>query len=354
MGVEFVRRGELLLGSGEVFWEGLGDIARGEILERAGDDGLEAEAVEGGAVGIARPDVAHGGDDDAAFSEGFFVSDGLVFSGAALLGIGVGGGEDVEVIGGATEAVVELVLCMAPLRREAAHDGVLAGADSDSEGMLRAVAGALVGITRDGFAGPGIDLDDLTEIFSTPAEADHFIVVIPAGEGVVCGVDGKDATACADVGGEVFAELLGPIGAIVVEDDGIVLREVDGPFLPVSVTLGGAVFLEFLEAGLGFFVGGEDFGAFGAGLAGSLREAGVGGGGDGGLEAAGGIEGGAEGLGGADPVVVIAAIDDEDAELGGGGFFFGSRGPKKCGQCGDEGEEEGLHGVRVREDWGES
>ena len=78
---------------------------------------------------------------------------------------------------------------------------------------------------------------------------------------------------------------------------------------------GGFLGVPLLHRGVEGFLRGGVTGLRAAGL--GLGEAG-GRGGDGHGEATGGLEGGLAGFGRADPVVVVAAVEDEDADLVGG------------------------------------
>src|SRR5262245_38118365 len=149
-------------------------------------------------------------------------------AGAAFGWIGEGGGEDVHVLAWAAELVVELVVDVQPLAGHAAGDGVIGVSYGDLKGVLWAVVAATAfGIVADDLAGV-VEIDVGAAFFGTAApaaEADHFVVLGPAREGVVGGVDAGEAAAGLHVIDEGVLGFLGPVGAVVVGDDDVVVLE---------------------------------------------------------------------------------------------------------------------------------
>jgi len=128
----------------------------------------------------------------------------LVRAGAAHVGAGVGGGEDVA---GHVVQVYELVVQLVPLHEvgEAGGDRVLVVHDAHQELVEVAVAGALA-----------------------PQQADHLLVLDPAGEGVVGGVQDDQPRARGNGGLEVGARGVAPLRAIVVAEDQVIARQPGG------------------------------------------------------------------------------------------------------------------------------
>ena len=251
-------------------------------------------------------------------------------------------------VGRTAHAVVEFIGGVQPLRRQTLQDGVGGVAGLEREGVLGAVTRAealgldlLVGLgDRDGLAGGVVDGHALPEGRAAPAHADHLVEVLPAREGVVGRVDVDQAAALEDVLGERVLHVGAPFRAVVVVHDHGVVGELGRPLAPgvrVGLVEGGLFFLPGLERGvvslLAVGVARLGLGRLGLGERGR-------GGRDVDLEAAGGLEGGLAGLGRADPVVVVATVDDQDLDGVGRG--------ERQGQEGEQAEEperfQGFHG----------
>src|SRR5438045_755576 len=185
-----------LVGGGEVGGNRERAGAGGGPFTAADEGGDEADAF------LRVVAVAVGGVEDAALAVVGGEDHGLVVAAAAFGWVGVGRGQDVHVLAGATELVVQLVVDVQPLAGHAAGDRMLGVTDGDLKGVLRAVmtAGAF-GIVADKLA--AIIEIDIGAAFLGPAapaaKADHFVVLLPVGEGVVSRVDAGEAAAAFDV-----------------------------------------------------------------------------------------------------------------------------------------------------------
>lgn len=267
--------------------------------DAVGEEALKPGIGEIG-IGLVLPGVSEHGDVNAALAVVGDPIEGFEFE--SVFGPGIGeDGEGVGVEGGeAVLAVGELFGRVHPALGEIAGDGMAGVADNDFEVVTGAVAWAFAfaGRDEDGVL-PVIEDDARAEFLGAPAEADHAVVFGPFEKGVVGGMEEDDASAGAKVEFEAAFEFGGPtqafcgVAAVEVDDDGV-------------------------EAGEVWFPGGPFRGG----------SAGLGGGGNGHFEGRGG-EGFENALGGGAPVVIVDAIEDEDAD-----------GRRRSGLEKAEGEEE--------------
>ena len=152
----------------------------------------------------------------------------------------VGGGEDGHVFGGTAEGVVQLVLRVHPLGRHAVGDWVGGVADDDFECVLRAVAAAGARLRVADEVAPVVVID-VRPVFlgaaAPAAEADHPVVLEPARERVVGGMDRDEAPAVAHVFLERPLYRLWPLLAVVIADDHVVLVERRAEGVPLGLKL---------------------------------------------------------------------------------------------------------------------
>lgn len=123
------RTDTLVRGNSPDSGEGRGDVARRRPFDAAGECHLETEAVHR----INR--MAKRRVEDAALAERNHHERWLLLVGF----VGESGGEHGDVFRGATEPVIEFVVCVQPFFGEAAQDGVV-GARLDQELVLRSMA----------------------------------------------------------------------------------------------------------------------------------------------------------------------------------------------------------------------
>ena len=323
----------LVLGR-EAFRYAQGDLAGRSPFGGAGEDGLEADAVKCGKVGVTDPEVAHRRGHHATLVEQRPPDHGFVHLGAAELLLRESAFDDIHVIRATAHAAVEFVGRVKPLGWQVFHDGVRGIPGLEDEIVFGAVSGTkafgsdffLIVGDADGFAGRIIDGDALAEVGPAPACANHLVEVIPARESVVRRVDIDEAAAVEYEVGERIFHVGAPFRAVVIIHDDLVVRELRHPPVP----LGSMGTIERCLFGVpGFHVGVESF--FGGGIAGlgfrwlGFRKGGGGGGYRDGEETRC-FERGLARFGGAEPVVIIAAVEDEDADLFGRAERKGQKG----------------------------
>jgi len=266
---------------------------------------------------IAGPDVAIDRNVHAAFAVGRGPLDGPVEAKAGLGVLGVGEDFDAVENFGRTAARVDVdfrVRCE-PGPRHSGVDGVIGDAGDESVG-----AGAVIGA----FADSGGNANDLAfwrdargraKVGIAPTKTDHVFVFFPADKGVFSRVEDVDAAPFADKAGEVFFDLVGPIGFGFDAGE----RPVHCAFIAV---LNHHIVID------------EPRPPGGPGRRRRVERRGA----DGDIEASRSLEDGAQKGGGLLPVVVAESVDDEDANLALGGGWGG--------------DEDGQHeGRDAKEPW---
>src|SRR6516164_264641 len=121
---------------GKISRNRLGDLAGCGPLGAAQQGRDEADAAHAAQI------MSHGSVEDAALAVGHGPDHGLMFAGAALALIGIGGGQQVNIFDRTAHAVVQLILGVHPFLGHALGNRMTGIADHDFESVLGTMAGA--------------------------------------------------------------------------------------------------------------------------------------------------------------------------------------------------------------------
>ncbi len=198
------------------------------------EKGNESHATERGNI------VPHGGVKDATLAELQNHGHGLVVAGALVRRVGVRGSEDGHVLAGSAQGIVEFVGGVHPDVREPAQDGVVGSARGDLEGKPIAV---IAGVTWRGIADEFVLVEvpvrpSLLGPVAPSTDPGHEVIRRPVGKAVVCGVNDDETAAVADELLELRAQILRPVRAVVVHDDGLKFAKLRIELAEIAVVRG--------------------------------------------------------------------------------------------------------------------
>jgi len=176
--------------------------------------------------------VSKNGVKHAAFAVAEHHECRLVLSSAAGARIGIRRGENTQILGGATQAIVEFILRVLPNFRKTASDGMLLVSRGHLIFVLLAV---MTSLTRLGLKDhfpifPSHEWTALLIATHPSSDSDHPVVFEPIGEGIVRGMYTDEAAAVLHVLFEGFHRFSGPLAAAavigIVRDDNFVGFEI--------------------------------------------------------------------------------------------------------------------------------
>jgi len=205
----------------EVFGNRQRDLSARRPFGAAHQGGHETDTVHAGEI------VAHRRVEDPALAITQSPNHRLMVTGAALGLVGIGRGEQVHLTYRPPEPVIKFIGGMHPFLRHVFGDWVLGVANDDGESLLRAMAGARPLALLDALLlSRRVENKSAAEIVVAPAEANHLVVLFPAAEGVVGSMDDDEALAVLEPSFQRGLEIRGPLGAVIVTENDIVVGEV--------------------------------------------------------------------------------------------------------------------------------